>query len=186
MRIIPVLAILPILAACGGGSGSTPLAGAELQDDALYNPDGAVINACSSPYYAELIGTYDGVINYTDIELSCTWETDLQISGRYETDPATRSICDVTYNVTTALDAPVDGCADIGAGGQLVGTLTGRAQWESPPWPVPSIGTTPAELQSGVRYVFGVGGVPVFEIVNDGRGNINFAGNNTAGVLVKQ
>jgi len=187
-----VLFLVPLLASCGGGGsgGGQPLSD-PLTD--VFNPAATVVNACSSEHYTELVGDYDGQIAYDDgDELSCFWEVELQVSSGYTSDPNTRSICDLTFNMaSTGASA---GCSDIGIGGKLLDTLSvSRESWTNTSYPVDAFAQVPSAIPDNGVFPIGIAGQAVsqFTVTFDGRGNVTFPNSVSAepeytGVLVKQ
>ncbi len=184
------LFLLPVLVSCGGGGSVSTDSG--LQNDA-FNPTGRVVNACSSDYYRELVGDYDGQIRFAnDDGLVCTWEVELQVSSAYTTDPALRQICDLNFNMVSS--GATVGCADVGIGGSLLDTLAAsRDQWVDVPWPVDAFAEVSSAIPDSSVYPIGIAGIATrqFTITFDGRGNVTFPDSVSvepeySGVLVKQ
>ena len=108
IRNLAALAVLPVMAACGGDgdSGNSIDSLLSLDDDsAEFNPDGPVVNAGRSNYYRELVGVYDGQITFTDSSaedpVPCVWEVEIGVEGDYVTDPEFRQVYDLSMSITS-------------------------------------------------------------------------------------
>lgn len=195
MRKILTLAFLPVLTSCGGGGSGTP---EPLSDNgAVFNSNATVVNACQSDYYQEIAGNYDGQINFNrdDGSLSCRWEVELQITSTHTTDPITRQICDLSFNMASTGGANA-GCADIGTGGEVLDSLASpndNQLWTNTPWPIDAAARMPITLSESLVYPIGIANSPTrqFNMIFDGFGNISYPANNDvlpewSGILVKQ
>lgn len=197
--------LVPLLASCGGSDTNV----LEPPTGDVFNLDGPVVNACASNYYTELVGDYDGQIVFRDSELrytladdtlfTCTWEVDLQVSSAYTSDPDTRTICDLTFSMTSNVTGTTGGvgpelCSDVGIGGDLIDTLgVSRELWTNPPYPIDAFAQVPTAIPGDMVFPIGVAGQAVsqFTLTFDGMGNITLPDSITAepdysGVLVKQ
>jgi len=143
-------------------------------------------------------GDYDGQINFASKDDNgpvCSWEVELQVTSGYTTDPTLRTVCDLTFNMTSELatDATA-GCDDVGVGGKLIDSLgASQGMWDAPPYPVDAFAQTLTQIPDSAVFPIGVHGIPVsqFTLTFDGLGNITLPDSISAnpeysGVLVKQ
>lgn len=196
MKNLSVLVLLPILASCGGGGSSSvdELIGVST---AGFDRNATVVNACESDYYREIAGDYDGQFSYNsdDGSQSCQWEVDLQITSGYTRDPNTRTICDLTFNMSST-GGTNEGCADIGTGGEMLDSLASPNSnmfWTNTPWPVDAAAIMPVTLPENAVFPIGLANVPTmqFTVNFDGSGNIFLPAQDDilpewSGLLVKQ
>lgn len=196
MKKITTLLFLPVLASCGGGgsSGTTE----SLSDELLvFDSNATVVNACASEYYQEIAGNYDGQISYDrdDGSQSCEWEVELQITSAHITDPNTRQICDLTFNMAST-GGTNEGCSDIGTGGEVLDSLASPNDnqfWTNTPWPIDATARMPVTLSDNLIFPIGLANSQTrqFTLIFDGFGNITYPANSDilpewSGVLVKE
>lgn len=196
MNKLIALPLTVLLASCGSGESgdSTQI----LSDNSLeFDRNAEVANACASNYYEEIAGNYDGQISYDkdDGSLSCRWEVELQITSNYTTDPNTRQICDLTFNMASTGGVNT-GCSDIGTGGEILDSLASPNNnqfWTNTPWPIDAAARMATTVSENLVFPIGLANSPTrqFTIIFDGFGNITYPENNAilpewSGVLVKE
>lgn len=193
-----LLALPFAVAACGGGSGGGPGTTAlPLSDD--FDPDADVVAACDAPYYREIAGEYGGQIEYVadhpgDDDESCRWETALEITTGYTSDPQFRRFCDLTATMTAEpLEGGTPTCSAMDRTGDMTEPLKAATPdtWLAPPYPVDGTLSLLSGL-NGQQAIYPVGTtidrVSVIAWTFDGRGNATLPANGLewSGVLVKE
>jgi len=100
-----VFMVAAVLSACDGGGGgdTSPIEiASETPDSGQFNPSGPVINACNSPYYLALAGTYEGRIDFqgtADAEinpnpLACAWSVTVKFTTKHNIADQLNALCE--------------------------------------------------------------------------------------------
>jgi len=178
-------AVLPlVLAACGVDSD-----GMNLQDD-----DQGQGGRCSTAYYAELRGNYEGTIEYFGPASACAWRVAMQLS----TQPQTIGTCATFVSMTSDLISSDFGdntrCGDVGISARLDEpylSVTSSQTLNNPIWPVEGSLTLNQPLDADRIFPVGdTGVVQVMVLHFDGNGTVSYPDNNRAderfeGVLIR-
>jgi len=163
VQVLCLFLILTSMVGCNGGGGGGGVVGnTPLADDSEpsavnngeFDPNAEIINACASPYYRALSGTFEGAISYNPnptagnpSPTACVWNLSLVLSVEHSGTDRFNGICDVSARFTSEIlsafeesDSRGAVCADLSEVGDFNEDLYTRIEsLSNPPYPIDAL-----------------------------------------------